>query len=225
MSGSTRKVVAGECKATFRSMNMRRRSGDPAVETAATDCTKPAARECRKTALHINSRLARQQRTQRMNSRATKNTKSPSGDSHPAPKSIGGGGLGACIGRLGAFRSARFQPLRGGARNSGRSFVCKASKNADSTLRDGPKRRDLLRVSGNCSLKTRTRTAHPEEPPCLGGVSKGARWRRSTVPALGLPIPAQSAQADFAPLVGANSFAGQEYGRVTSSRRCGRRSR
>ncbi len=54
-----------------------------------------------------------------MNSRATKNTKSPSGDSPPAPKSIGGGGLGACIGRLGAFRSARFQPLRGSGESLG----------------------------------------------------------------------------------------------------------
>ncbi len=38
-----------------------------------------------------------------------------------ALKSIGGG-LGACIGRLGALRSARFQPLRGGGKQDGSSY-------------------------------------------------------------------------------------------------------
>jgi hypothetical protein len=60
---------------------------------------------------------------------------------------------------------------------------------AQGRLRDGPRRRDLLRVNGNCLLKNNKTTARPEEPPSSGGVSKpvlsivegGARRRRSTV--------------------------------------------
>ena len=47
---------------------------------------------------------------QRMNSRATRNTKAPSGDSPPIPPRQSW--MGACAGRLGALRSARFQPVR-----------------------------------------------------------------------------------------------------------------
>ena len=70
---------------------------------------------------HKVERLDRQAR--QMNLRATRSTKSPSGDSPPGPNSVGGGGLRACAGRLGAFCSARFQPRREGG---GRDFLCKA---------------------------------------------------------------------------------------------------
>ena len=71
--------------------------------------------------------------------------------------------------RLRDFPSGAFLPHLLGLSTSG-----------NHTLRDGPKNGDPLRVSGNGLSNTTTEPLALRSRP-LGGVSKGARWRRSTV--------------------------------------------